>query len=55
MHGHMHVAGGGATEDGRRVASLGRDGRDGNMGFLDLRTLRMETPSVRQIWAAGGR
>ncbi|MFK0402753.1 metallophosphoesterase [Microbacterium sp. NPDC090225] len=52
MHGHMHVVGGGVTDDGRRVASLGRDVREGNLGFLDLRTLRMETPSVRQIRAA---
>ncbi|MCT1364102.1 MULTISPECIES: metallophosphoesterase [unclassified Microbacterium] len=53
MHGHMHVAGGGTTDDGRRVASLGRDGHEGNVGILDLRTLTMETPSVRQILAAG--
>lgn len=49
VHGHMHTPGGGATEDGRRVASLGRDGQEGNLGFLDMRTLRMATPNLRII------
>lgn len=49
MHGHMHVAGGGATDDGRRVASFGRDTQEGSLGFLDMRTLRLQTPSVRQM------
>ena len=49
VHGHMHVAGGGATKDGRRVASLGRDTREGSLAFLDLRTLKLETPSIRQM------
>lgn len=49
MHGHMHVAGGGATNDGRRVASFGRDTREGSVAFLDLRTLRLDTPNVRQM------
>ncbi|MCI1017350.1 metallophosphoesterase [Microbacterium sp. C5A9] len=49
IHGHMHVPGGGQTDDGRRVASMGRDGQQGSLGFLDMRTLRMETPSLRQI------
>lgn len=48
-HGHMHVAAGGKTEDGRRVASLGRDGHEGNLGFLDMQTLRMATPSLAII------
>lgn len=48
-HGHMHVAAGGKTEDGRRVASMGRDTHEGNLGILDLRTLRMETPSLAVI------
>ncbi|WP_217583685.1 metallophosphoesterase [Microbacterium sp. GbtcB4] len=49
MHGHMHVAGGGVTRDGRRVASFGRDSQEGSLAFLDLRTLRLDTPSIRQI------
>ena len=49
IHGHMHVAAGGKTADGRRVASLGRDGHEGNLGFLDMATLRMTTPSLAVI------
>lgn len=49
MHGHMHVAGGGRTEDGRRVASFGRDAHEGNLGFLDMDTLRVATPSLAVI------
>ncbi|WP_136042444.1 MULTISPECIES: metallophosphoesterase family protein [unclassified Microbacterium] len=48
-HGHMHVAGGGKTEDGRRVASLGREGQEWNLGILDMETLRMATPSLAII------
>lgn len=55
VHGHMHVAGGGATKDGRRVASFGRDAHEGNLGFLDMQTLRIETPTLRQIREAAGR
>lgn len=54
-HGHMHVAGGGKTVDGRRVASFGREGFEGNVGILDMRTLRMITPSLRAIRAASER
>ncbi|WP_060921113.1 metallophosphoesterase [Microbacterium paraoxydans] len=46
IHGHMHVAGGGQTDDGRRVASLGRDGNEWNLGILDMQNLRMATPSL---------
>lgn len=49
MHGHIHVAGGGATDDGRRVASFGRDTMQGSLAFLDLRTLRLEVPTVQQM------
>lgn len=49
IHGHMHAPGGGQTDDGRRVASMGQDNQQGNLGILDMRTLRMETPSLRQI------
>lgn len=45
-HGHLHVAAGGKTEDGRRVASLGREGHEGNLGFLDMQNLRIATPSL---------
>ena len=54
MHGHMHVSGGGATGDGRRVASLGSDAQQGSLGFLDMQTLRIDTPTLRQIREAGG-
>ena len=46
IHGHMHIAGGGQTDDGRRVASLGRDGHEWNLGILDMQNLRMATPSL---------
>lgn len=55
IHGHMHAPGGGQTEDGLRVASLGQDGQQGNLGFLDMQTLRIETPTLRQIREAAGR
>lgn len=45
-HGHMHVGAGGKAEDGRRVASLGRDGHEGNLAILDMNNLRMATPSL---------
>lgn len=49
VHGHMHAPGGGQTDDGRRVASLGRDTQQGALAFLDMFTLTMESPSLRQI------
>jgi len=48
-HGHMHIGAGGKTEDGRRVASLGREGHEGNLGILDMQNLRMATPSLAII------
>lgn len=48
-HGHMHVPAGGKTNDGRRVASLGRDGQEGNLALLDMATLKMATPSLAII------
>ena len=48
-HGHMHVAAGGKTADGRRVASLGREGHEGNLVLLDMPTLKMATPSLAVI------
>lgn len=45
----MHVAAGGKTADGRRVASLGREGHEGNLGLLDMRNLRMATPSLAAL------
>lgn len=45
-HGHMHVGAGGQTEDGRRVASLGREGHEWNLGILDMNNLKMATPSL---------
>lgn len=55
IHGHMHRPGGGATEDGRRVASLGKDWQPGNLGFLDMQTLRIQTPTLVEIREAAGR
>ncbi|WP_251443306.1 metallophosphoesterase [Microbacterium sp. USTB-Y] len=49
MHGHLHVAGGGKTEDGRRVASFGRDTHEGNLGILDMKTLKVSAPSLAVI------
>lgn len=49
MHGHLHSPGGGRTDDGRRVASFGCDGQQGSLAFLDLNTLTLESPSLRQI------
>ena len=46
--------GGGQTNDGRRVASLGRDTQQGNVAFLDMAMLTMDTPSLRQIRDAAG-
>lgn len=54
LHGHMHVAGGGATEDGRRVGSLGREGQEGHLGFLNMSSLTLQTPSLKQIREAAG-
>jgi hypothetical protein len=48
-HGHLHAPGGGKTEDGRRVASLGREGQNWNLGILDMESLRMATPSLAII------
>lgn len=55
LHGHMHVPGGGTTADGRRVISLGQDEQQGHLAFLDLATLTIETPSLRQIRDASAR
>ncbi|MFK4851684.1 hypothetical protein ACI3KT_08625 [Microbacterium sp. ZW T6_19] len=55
IHGHMHAPGGGETEDDLRVASLGQDWQKGDLGFLDMQTLRIETPSLRRIREAAGR
>ena len=54
-HGHMHAPGGGQTDDGRRVASLGCDGQQGSIAFLDMFTLTMQTPTLRDIRDAAGR
>lgn len=53
MHGHMHVGAGGAMKDGRRVASFGCEVQEGNLAFLDLDTLRLDTPSLKQIRVTG--
>lgn len=48
-HGHMHVAAGGRTEDGRRVASFGKEGQTGNIAILDMNTLTMAVPHLSII------
>lgn len=55
IHGHLHAAGGGRTDDGRRVASLGRDTHEGNIAILDMDTLKMSAPSLRVIRATAQR
>ena len=55
MHGHMHTPGGGMAEDGRRVVSLGRDVQEDNLAILDMRTLTLETPSLRELRMAAER
>lgn len=55
MHGHLHVAAGGKMEDGRRVASFGRDAHEGNLGILDMTTLRIAAPSLAVIRGMAGR
>ena len=52
MHGHMHIPDHGTTDDGRRVVSMGCDGQQGNLAFLEMRSLRLEVPSLREIRAA---
>ncbi len=54
MHGHMHIPGAGTTDDGRRVISMGCDGQQENLAFLDMGTLELEIPTLRQIRAAIG-
>lgn len=49
MHGHMHAPGAGTTNDGRRVVSLGRDTQDGSLALVDLATLSVVSPSLREI------
>lgn len=53
-HGHLHVGAGGRTEDGRRVASLGREGHEWNIAFLDMNNLRMATPSLAILRGLAG-
>ena len=54
LHGHMHIPDAGTTDDGRRVISMGCDGQQGNLAFLDLGTLELETPTLREIRTAAG-
>lgn len=49
MHGHMHAAGAGQTEDGRRVISFGCNEQEGSLGILDLRDLSVEFPALKTI------
>lgn len=55
MHGHLHVSGGGVMADGRRVVSMGSDAEEGNLAFLNMQTLEVDTPSLRQIREAANR
>lgn len=55
MHGHLHVPGGGVMADGRRVVSLGSDAQQGNLALLNMLTLEVDTPSLRQISEAANR
>ena len=49
LHGHMHTPGMGTTVDGRRVVSLGADMQEGHFALLDLETLSVEVPTLREI------
>lgn len=49
FHGHMHVPGGGTTDDGRRVIALGCNRQQGNVAILDLQDLSVEVPTLRQL------
>jgi hypothetical protein len=55
LHGHMHVPDSGTDDGGRRVVSMGCDGQQGNLAFLNLHTLDLETPILREIRAAAAR
>ncbi|SBS72839.1 hypothetical protein MIPYR_30251 [uncultured Microbacterium sp.] len=54
MHGHMHAPGAGVADDGRRAISLGADTQAGHLVLLDMATLTVEIPSLREIRAAAG-
>ena len=47
LHGHMHVRGSGVLADGRRVESMGMNGREGNLAVLDTATLRLSDAGIR--------
>lgn len=44
LHGHMHVAGTGFTDDGRQVTSLAANRRHGHLAILDLDALTVTVP-----------
>src|SRR5690606_23023667 len=54
LHGHMHAPGDGIAADGRRVVSLGADAQEGHLALLDLETLSVDLPSLREIRIAAG-
>lgn len=49
-HGHVHVAGRGVTDAGRRVISMGRESHPANIARLDLATLDVRYLEEREIW-----
>ncbi len=49
FHGHMHLPGGGTTEDGRRVLSLGCDSQRASVAFLDTQDLEVEFPALHDL------
>lgn len=49
-HGHLHVAGQGVTDAGRRVVSMGRDSDPANIARLNLATLDVRYLEEREIW-----
>lgn len=55
MHGHMHAPGGGVTDGGRRVVSLGCDDHPDNLAILDMNSLTLETPSLLEMRKAARR
>lgn len=47
LHGHMHVAGAGITDDGRHVTSLSSNRQQAHLAILDLAALTVDIPTVR--------
>lgn len=47
LHGHMHVAGVGLSDDGRHVTSLASNRQQAHLAILDLAALTVDIPNLR--------